>query len=272
MARLSDHLDAHKRTHTHGLNATAQDIRRGKTAYAGGQRLIGQADILPIQEPASNETILLIQNPLGLSSGSYNPVDVANGGVLIKSSTLKGLSASNISINTNGYVYTAVNYLNFLVWTAAKRVTSYARKYEMWGMTKTGALTTNEGVRIWVNCSPTQNQAWVVELYWTGSAFKVDLTEWTSPTSTNRGTFTLSTNVDDPLVWHLVVYTIGDRIWIALHSYESDGAVLSDAGAYTFTYTVANRLYKDYTGGAFGVRLTPGDEWLMRGFSVMDVG
>lgn len=269
MARLSDHLDAHKRTHTHGLNAVASDLRAGKIAYANGVKLIGQADLKPVSQE-TNGAIFLLQNPTGISSASYDPLLAGNGGVLIQDQSIKGLTTGMVvNINTNGYIYNSTSYGVHFYCTSARRSTNYARRYEMWGMTKNATPTTNDGVRILFNINHFWNQFWEVELYWNGSSFRVDLTEWNNPTATVRLTSTFSSAINWPTVWHISVDDLGDRLLLRAEMYESD--LVTDSQCFFGTYNVASRPYKDATAFAMQNRETPGDEWLIRGYSVMDI-
>jgi len=270
MARLSDHLDYHKRTHTHGVDATSADLRRGKIAMANGVRLFGQADVKPMSLDI-NRNILLVQNPTGISSAAYNPILESNGGVIVQSSRVKGLFKTDCTINTNGYIHSAAtSYLVFLGFTSCEKVSVInQRKYEMWGMTKNATPTTNEGVRLGFNTQHFYNQFWHVDLYWTGSVFRMDLVEWNNPTSTSRANASFSSNLDWPMIWHLIVYESGDNILVTCMAYQSNNIV--DNEAITMTYTIASRPYKNSSGSFFGVRESPGDEWLVRGCSISDV-
>lgn len=271
MARLSDFLDAHKRTNTQGVTATAADIRRGRRAFANGSEIIGSADLRPIGSPYNNDVLLLIQPPVGVSVGSgYNIITHASNGVLIRDSRLTELSNPfTFTLNSSGYFYNASNYANSIVCSDAPRQKGLIRKYEMWGTTKNATPTTNDGVRLWINTQHEFNQSWVIDLYWTGSVWRLDLTEWNNPSAVVRGSASFSSVVDWPFIWHLTVYTMGDRIHVVAGGYESDS--VADSEIVNISYSVANRPYKDATAFSVANRNTPGDEWPVRGLCVMDI-
>lgn len=270
MIRLSDHLDLHKRTHTHGLDAIAADVRRGKSAFANGVKLVGHADVKPLALD-THRNIFLLQNPIGISSSSYDAILPANGGVIIQSSRIKGLYRDYLTtINGNGYLYPVNNYAVFAGFNQCEKPSVInMRKYEMWGHTKNATPTTNEGVRMGFNTQHFYSQFWHVDFYWTGSVYRMDLVEWNNPTGTLRANASFSSALDWPMIWHLIIYEAGDNILVTCMAYQSNNII--DNEAITMTYTVASRPYKNSTGSFFGVRENPGDEWLIRGCAITDV-
>lgn len=269
MARLSDYLKPDKRTHTEGMTAISAELRKAKRGYANGLPVVGSADVKPLRHE-TNEIILLIQNPIPLVE--MNPYNVVlDGGVIIHDQRIKDLTATptEFILGTSGYARTSTNYASWIQYNHCHRYQAKVRKHELWGRTSSGALTTNYGVRVGFNVNHMWNAFWFGELFWNGSAFQFNLYEWTSPTATVRATTTFSTAIDDPIIWHIIIYDTGDTVWAAIDIYENDA--IADGETRMVYYTVANRLYKESTGAMFGVRQTPGMQWLLRGGMVSDL-
>jgi hypothetical protein len=271
MGRLSDYLKPGKRTFTGTLlnPPTVNEIQRGKRAWANGSLLIGAVDTKPFSAAGgANRRLLLVQPPTGAASGSYNPATDARG-LIINSERNLGLAGAAISLDANGYLYTSSSYQDFLsVVNPPRPPTNHFRKIEMWGKTKNAALSTDYGVRIAFNVQHWYNQFWFLELFWNGSAFALTLYEWNSPTGTSRATGTMSTAVDTPILWHLTLWYFDDTVWATAKVYQTNSII--DDEVISISYSIASRPYKINPGFFFGVRLTPGDQWLIRGFSVVD--
>jgi hypothetical protein len=215
---------------------------------------------------AMNGILLLMANPTGQASAAYSPSSL--GSVIFKDSGVVTLtSQSNSDLDADGYWSDSASFPSFANWISLPAYTT-RRKYEVWGKTKNAALTAYRGVGFVINRQDGSN-LWGANLQWDGSAFYVEIFDAIAGVFTTRGLAFCATTIDEPAVFHFVLYEQGDSLVAQATLYEADA--ITDAQTISCAYTVGSRPFKTETRGYLSQTNSAADEWLIRGCRISDM-
>lgn len=259
MTRVSNHFNFHN---TDDSDIVANDLRDGKYAYGPDGPITGT-----------------LGGNMGIVMAYFPPVGVAGAytfdGSHMLVATGPGTYSSMNDIDADGRIYSSNTYASMI----AKHVnakppafTSTARVYTFWfhWINSSTFPSTGTGARIIFNLKDGAfTDYWFVGCTWTGTAWRLGITEVTASAGFSRGSADMSTIVDTPFMGCLQVIDSGDSINAFLTGFETDNT--TDDDSLHVRYSIASRPHKSELYYNVGLLDQPGTDMRCRGAMIMDI-